>query len=94
MALVLQLVPGEDFYIGDERYVLKQIMSETAFTIERERDRRAFHLVDDRAVLLEADVYASVGTRGQRNLAKLCIEAPRSIAVIRGKLHRGRRSGI
>jgi len=94
MALVLQLVPGEDFYVGGERYVLKEIVSDTAFTIERARDGKRFHILDDKAILIEADVYASAGTRGQATSARLCIEAPRSVRILRGELYRQAQSQI
>jgi hypothetical protein len=61
MALVLQLVPGDDFYVGDERYFLHEIESDTTFSIERERDGKKFLLVDGSPVLIEPEVYASAG---------------------------------
>ena len=91
MALVLQLASGDDFYVGDERYFITEIESDTAFAIERERDGRKFLLVDGNPLLIEPEVYASVGTRGQPNLANLCISAPRSIEVDRGDIYRLKR---
>jgi hypothetical protein len=88
MPLVLQLVPGDDFYIGEQRYLLIDIASSGAFTIEREADSKKFELVDGHPVLLEPEVYASVGTRGQANLARVCIDAPAALRVLRGDLRR------
>ncbi|HVC63634.1 MAG TPA: hypothetical protein VND19_25115 [Acetobacteraceae bacterium] len=88
MALVLERTEGQDFYIRDERYVVTKIISPKQFTVRRDRDGTTFDMVDGQSYELAPDATGSVGSRGQQTLARISIEAPRSVAVLRGELYR------
>ncbi|HEX5313989.1 MAG TPA: hypothetical protein VFX38_03650 [Gammaproteobacteria bacterium] len=64
------------------------ILSPTAFILQRERDGKVFRLVDGSPQNLAPLVEASVGSRGQHSLARISIEAPRSIEILSGELYR------
>ncbi len=92
MGLSLAFRPEEDFYIGDERFTVVEVTSPISFTIRRERDGCDFPLADDgRRVEIAPNVVVRVGTRGQGNLARLDITAPRSVMILTGKNYRANR---
>jgi hypothetical protein len=90
MALVLERSDGQDFYIRDERYVVTKIISPQRFVVLRERDGAVFDMVDGQSYDLALDATGSVGSRGQQTLARITIEAPRSVSILRGELYRSK----
>ncbi|WP_234731873.1 hypothetical protein [Acidocella facilis] len=90
MGLSLAFRPDEDFYVGDERFIVVDVTSPVSFTIRRERDGREFPLVDDGGrVEIASDVLVRVGRRGQGNLARIDITAPRTVPILTGRNYRG-----
>jgi len=86
MGLGLAFRPGEDFYVGDERFTVTKVDTPQSFTIRRDRDGCEFPLIDDgQGVEIAPSVVVRVGIRGQGNLARVDFTAPRSVAIIRGK---------
>jgi hypothetical protein len=88
MALVLMLREGEDFFIGGQRVVLEKIDSQSAFVLYRDADGKRFSIQEGRATELFKGVMVSAGARGQLGLARVSIEAPRSIMIVRGEVTR------
>ena len=88
MALVLEIIPGEDFYVRDVRFELVEIHNETACTVRRDRDGKAFRLSDTHKTEIAPGTLAFVGTRRQLGLARIAVEADRLIPVLRGHLYR------
>lgn len=89
MGLSLAFRPGEDFYIGDKRFVVVDVTSPVSFTIRREQDGCEFPLLDDgRGVEIAPSVVIRVGTRGQGNLARIDFTAPRSVVIVTGRNYR------
>ena len=88
MPLVIERSVGQDFYVGDKRFVVTAIDGANAFTVQREHDGEAFHVVLGTPREVAASVIVAVGTRGQNTLARISIEAPQSIRVLRGELYR------
>jgi hypothetical protein len=88
MPLVLELIPGEDFFVRDDGFELVEIHDEQACTIARARDGHRFRLSTDKKCTIAVGVQAYVGTRGQLGLARVAIDAERSIRILRGNLYR------
>jgi hypothetical protein len=88
VALVLMLREGEDFYVARHRVVLQKIASSNAFTLLRETDKAVISVTEGKSVELFKNVFASVGARGQLGLARVAIEAPRKITILRGDVYR------
>jgi hypothetical protein len=88
MALVLTLAEGEDFYVRDERVIVEEIKSPTAFNLRRCADGALLQVVEGKSVEGFKDVFFSAGARGQATIARVAIEAPRSVPLLRGENYR------
>jgi sRNA-binding carbon storage regulator CsrA len=90
MALVLSLRKGDDFYIGDQQFVVDTIDSDVSFQLKNLRSGRCFFVSDGRAVRLMKGAYVSAGVGNPDYLytVKLSIEADRQLLVLRGDIYR------
>jgi len=88
MALVFQLNQGEDFYVDHEQVIVQAIISPREFILHRVRDGKNLTFREGRVVEMFDNVHVSVGARGQSDSARIVIEAPRSISLLRGENYR------
>lgn len=88
MALVFQLIKGEDFYINHEQVVVQEIVSPAEFVLLRARDGAVIRVREGRSVEIFKGVFISVGARGQPDAARVSIEAPRNVLLLRGENYR------
>jgi hypothetical protein len=88
MPLVLTLSEGEDFYVRDNRVILEKIHSPTEFSLRRDRDNALIQIREGKPVELFRGVFVSAGARGQNDLSRIAIEAPRSVLILRGEVYR------
>ena len=86
MPLVLSFKEDDEFYVGDKVFFVTEIAGPARFVIEDEFGRR-WDVTDERAVEIAPDVMASVGKNGSNHLARLVIDAPRSVPILRGELY-------
>ena len=90
MALVFQLTEGEDFYINHDQVVVRNIVSPIEFVLLRTRDGAVIRVREGKAVEIFEGVFVSVGarSRGQADAARVSIEAPRTVLLLRGENYR------
>ena len=91
MPLVLSLRKDQDFYVGEEQFVVSRIHSSTAFDLKHMKadgTSQKFHIHDARLVEILPGVFASAGEKPETLVARVTIEAPRSVLIIRGDLKR------
>jgi hypothetical protein len=88
MALVLSLKKGQDFYVGEEQFVLEKIHSDTRFRIRHAATRKHFEISDEDAAEILSDVYVSAGDRPASNMARIAIAAPDDVLILRGEKKR------
>ena len=88
MALVLSLRKGDDFYVGDERFVVLAIHSPTAFSLMHERSKNTFQIGDAKAIEVYPSVFVSAGEKPEAMIARVAIDAPRSLLIVRGDKRR------
>lgn len=82
LAYVMALKAGEDFFVDDVQFLLAEIFDSTSFAVRRQTDDQLFKMMDDGiAYEIMPGVMASVGTRGTSHVAKVAIDAPRSIRI-------------
>lgn len=95
MALILSLRPGQDFYVGDERVLVGEVLGNSRLKITLPRTGRQYEINDEEAVELRErpDVFLSVGDRASPGMAKISIDAPRSIPITRGHVWRAAHEG-
>jgi hypothetical protein len=89
MPLVLSLRSGQDFYVGDERFVVGAIRGSANFDVIADRSGRRHEITDARSTEIMNDVFVSAGDRPQTGLARVAIEAPQDILILRGEKYRG-----
>lgn len=87
MGLVLSLHKGQDFYVEDVRVVVQEINDDSTFTL-RAVNGDPVKVTRDFRVELFPDVFVSASQKVEPDVAKVVIEAPRSIGVILGDLYR------
>ncbi len=89
MPLVLSLRVGQDFYVGDEQVVVHKVHDPRRFELRVACTDRVFGISDKEAVEIFDDVFVSAGDRPQNGLARVAIDAPREIEILRGERYRG-----
>lgn len=87
MALVLALKRRDDFYVRDERYAVKDILSDTHARIEMP-DGKIIDVFAEQASEIAPEVFLQVGSRSQGDSVRLAIEAPRDVPILSGKRYR------
>jgi len=91
MALTLSLRVGAAFYVDDERVVLRQIVSPDHFIIDA--GGTDYDVVPDEACEPFPDVFISGSYRHDYGQARLAIDAPRSIVILREEMYLRDRDG-
>lgn len=88
MALVLSLRKGEDFYVGNEQFVIDTIHSDVFFRVKHLESGRAYEISDTQATEIMDGVFVSSGEKPQAQMARVAIEAPANLMVLRGDKYR------
>jgi hypothetical protein len=88
VSLALSFREQEDFFVGDIRFVIEAIHSDSSFRLRRVGDGRIFEINVSRAIEILPGVFASAGHRSQTTLARIAIDAPRHVCVLRGRKYR------
>lgn len=84
MALVLSIREGGDFYIGEFQYVVTKILSPSSFLLLDVEDNYEFEITGERNQEIMRDVFVSAGVYDIMDMARVVIDAPRDILVLRG----------
>lgn len=86
MALVIARAPGEAFFVGDMRFVVVEVVDHSeqlnSFWLENAQGERIL-ISDRKSVEILPHVHVSAGDRQQPRLARIAIDAPRSIPITR-----------
>lgn len=89
MALVLTLSKGQDFYVGQERFVVTGVYGEQQFGLCRDSTGQMFEVTETRATEIMEDVFVSAGERRpSAGSVRIAIEAPPTMLVLRGERYR------
>ena len=90
MPLILSLHSGQDFYVGDLQVVIGNVLGVSQFEVTVPATGRKYTITDSEATELKEapDVFLSAGDRPQSGVARVAIDAPRSIPVLRGEARR------
>ena len=94
MALVLSLRAEQDFYVGEERFAVVEILTEHSFSIRRDSDGKCYTIGADERTEVLPDVFVSAGPKPEAMVARVAIDAPRSMLVLRGDRKRNPPSHI
>lgn len=85
MPLVLSMREGDDVYVGGKRFVLTEIVDENEFYLDDDAGK-THKIVDVMSTEICQDVYASSGGVLYMGVVRLVLDAPRRIAIARGKV--------
>lgn len=98
MSLVLSLKEGQDFYVGEERFVVAQILGEMRFTLQHSIERtigrvkllrrRVYEVSDDHSIEVLPDVYVAAGDNQPSGRVRVAIDAPKEVLILRGEKKR------
>jgi hypothetical protein len=91
MPLVLSLREGSDFYVDDEQIVVGHIYGLTRFEITVTSTTKRHMITEAESIEVLPDVFVSAGDRPQRGIARVAIEAPQAIILLRGDKYRASR---
>jgi hypothetical protein len=85
MALVLSLTQGQDFYVGIERFVVVDVLSQSSLLLRRDRTGQFYKITSTRATEIMEDVFVSVGDRqSSAGTIRVAIDAHPDLLVLRG----------
>lgn len=87
MPLTLTLAEGEDFYIGHDRWEVEKVHLTEGFIL-RGPDGARIEVDSSKAEMLGPNVKVSDGHRILAGKARVVLNAPRSISILRGDLYR------
>ena len=91
MPLVLSLRAGQDFYLGDDQVVVAAVQRHSRFELLLTKTGKRFAISQEKATEIVEDVFISAGDKPQAGLARIAIEAPREIIILRGDRYRDER---
>ncbi len=89
MPLVLGFKKDEDFYVADTQVRVIDIVSDSRVMVEAQG--KEFMLRDDMGTKVADNIKLSVGNSGDMETARILIDAPRSMNIVRGRLKRSSR---
>lgn len=98
MPLVLSLKKGQDFFVGDERFVVEEVDNPSTFKLRHAQKwrignvlcnrSRTFDITDAHATEVLPDVFVSAGDNPPTAMARVVINAPPEIFILRGEKRR------
>lgn len=98
MPLVLSLREGQDFFVGEDQFVIEKILAENRFQLRHKSKRtsgnvtfvgsRRFEITDEEATEVLPEVLVSAGHNPPPHTARVAIEAPQSVLILRGEKKR------
>ena len=83
MALILSLRRDEDFYVDDAQVFVNEIHSDQHFVLETP-DGTHWEIVQDRMSEILPNVFVSSGISKNSEVARVVLDAPREILILRG----------
>ena len=88
MALILGMAAGRSFYLNDIRVEVEQIVTPTRVSlIVHGAFLKKMTIGPNHRTELLPGIYASIGTDSDAEQAKVVLEAPRNIKILRDKLY-------
>jgi hypothetical protein len=95
MALVLTLRTGQDFFVGEVCFVVEEVLSPVRFRLHEFpsghgglTQPRSFEITDARATEIMPDVLVAAGCNAPKASARIVIEAPPEVLILRGATKR------
>ena len=94
MALILSMRRGDDFFVGEERFIIDKVETKTKFFVRhicnkwigrvRIPSSRMYEITDAHAVEVVPDVFISAGLNNTGGMIRVAIEAPYHVLILHG----------
>lgn len=91
MALILSLKEGDRFHVGDDTITIVRVIADDHFMIETSKGDK-FDITQDKMLEVFPDVFVSVAAKVPTGMARVAVEAPREMLILRDK-NKGRAKG-
>ena len=88
MPLVLSMKPGQDFYVGGCRMSVGTVNGRQSFDVHVDKTGVTHCITEDEAIEVLPDVFISSGPRLAVGIARVAIDAPREVTILRGDRYR------
>lgn len=85
MALVLSLRSGQDFIVGETRFLVERVHDDRHFRVRNVDLGKSFNITDEHATEIMNGVFVSAGDNSPLGVARVVVDAPRAIKVSRGE---------
>lgn len=82
--LIISLRENDDFFVEGRRVVVTRVDGPNDFTLKVEDTGKKFRITDEEVQEIMPDVLISAGGYMKFGQVRLVIDAPRSIAILRG----------
>jgi hypothetical protein len=82
MPLTLSLREGDDFYVADKQVFVAYRSGRFTFTLAA--GDQMFKIGEEEATEIMPDVFISSGDRPQHGIARVVIDAPKSMRILKG----------
>lgn len=84
--LSLGLATLSNFYVGGEKFCVSKIYGPMSFRIT-DNEGTDYEITDNSSVEIMPEVFVSAGLDGTKKIARLAIEAPKRIEILRPKVY-------
>lgn len=91
--LVIGVRLGEAFYVEDVPVHVTSIESDQRFHVQVAGSDEELEITEEKSVEILPHVRLSTGRRGSEDLARVVIQAPKSITILRESLYRRKHGG-
>lgn len=91
--LVIGVKLGESFYIDDVPVHVTRIESDNRFFVKVDKSDEELEITDEESVEVLPNVRLSTGRKGSEDLARVVVQAPKSITILREALYRRKNGG-
>jgi len=88
MPLVLSLREHQDFFVGDLRFEVIKIYHPMKFDVQDMQKGLIYDISSKHSTEICPDVFVSAGNHPQSSTVRVAIDAPSSIALVRGDKRR------
>lgn len=91
--LVIGVRLGEAFYVDDTPIHVSRIDSEQVFYVKVNKSNEEIQITEEQSIEVLPNVRLSTGRKGSDELARVVIQAPKSIRILRESLYRRHHGG-
>lgn len=86
--MILSVREQTDFFVADQRVLVTDVRNKNDVTLMVEDTGKSYRITDEEATEILPDVLIATGGYWQAGQARIVIDAPRSLKILRGDKYR------